>query len=438
MNKLLSNWGNFPRIKAEEHKFKFPKELPAYLDSHEKFAIRGLGRSYGDASLNNSILNTTYYNHLIEFNAETGELRCGAGCSLKKILEFSVPKGWFIPVSPGTKYVTAGGATAANVHGKNHHLEGCFGDHLNWFTLLLADNSVITCSKTENPEIFYATQGGMGLTGIILELSFNLKKIESAFISQRTLKAKNLEESFRNFENNENSTYSVAWIDCLAGGSQLGKSVLMLGEHASKSEVKKEQILSASGEPKLKMPFYLPAFTLNKLSIKLFNLLYYAKAGHDKTFASHYEPFFYPLDAIIDWNKMYGKPGFVQYQFVLPYEKSFDGLKEILERISKKGLGSFLAVLKLFGIEGKYLSFPKRGYTLALDFPVSTRVLMFLNELDELVMKYGGRIYLAKDARMPASFLKEMYPELDKFRKIRNSIDPDKKFSTSLSERLKI
>jgi FAD/FMN-containing dehydrogenase len=350
-----------------------------------------------------------------------------------------VPKGWFLPVTPGTKFITVGGAVASDVHGKNHHVDGCFSHHVLEMDVLTSSGETITCSPTENVDLFEATCGGMGLTGVITRVKFDLKKIETSYIKQKQIKAENLDEVISLFDEYKNYTYSVAWIDCLKKGKHFGRSILILGEHAKFEDLdasKKSDPLTLPKKKQITFPFNLPSWVLNTLTVKIFNALYYGKNIKKETNnVVSYEPFFYPLDAILHWNRGYGKKGFVQYQFVLPLEAK-DGLVAILKEISDAGMGSFLAVLKIFGEQDSLISFPKEGYTLALDFPVRNGLLEFLDRLDEIVLKYGGRLYMSKDARMKPSVLEAGYPRLEQFKSIVRKYNGNNKFCSEQSERL--
>lgn len=404
---------------------------------------RGLGRCYGDSSLGDNVVSTLRFNRMLAFDGQTGILSCEAGLSLGEILEVFVSRGWFLPVTPGTKFVTVGGAIASDVHGKNHHLAGSFSNHVLFMDVLLASGEIVRCSKKENADLFWATCGGMGLTGIIISASIGLIPITSAYIVQETVKARNLDEIMSLFEESVHWTYSVAWIDCLATGFSQGRSILMRGKHADK-----ENLLSA-GQVKTPLllpnkrtwnvPMFFPNFALNSLSVRTFNMAYFAKAPTE-VFRSiiDYDQFFYPLDALHNWNRIYGRRGFTQYQFVLPKESSREGLQRILSGIATSGMGSFLAVLKLFGNQDNLLSFPTEGYTLALDFPITDKLFPFLNGLDSILLDYGGRIYLTKDARMSADVFKKGYKKLDDFLALKKKFDSAKKFQSRQSNRLGI
>ncbi len=439
MKKKIANWGNYPVIESDEKAFSFTEDIQDYVRQHEHFITRGNGRCYGDASLAPATLSTLKYDKIISFDDINGLFECQSGLTLDRILEVIVPKGWFLPVTPGTKFISVGGAVASDVHGKNHHIDGSFSSHIIDMDIIGPAGEIITCSPNEKKDLFWATCGGMGLTGIISRVKFDLKKIESSYIKQKQVKAKNLEEVIKLFDDYKDYTYSVAWIDCLKKGDKFGRSILILGEHAKKEDLpenKKENPLKLPAKKQIKFPFNLPSFVLNTFTVKVFNFLYYGK-NFKKEINNivSYEPFFYPLDAILHWNRGYGKKGFVQYQFVIPLENK-EGLVEILKKISDKGLGSFLAVLKVFGKQDDLISFPKEGYTLALDFPVRKGLFEFLDELDEIVLKNSGRLYMSKDARMKPEILINGYERLPEFLSILKQYNPDSKFKSLQSERL--
>lgn len=439
MKRSIANWGNYPVVESDEHFFTFDEQLRTLMKETSEFIPRGNGRCYGDASLGKSTITTIKYDKVLSFDTQLGIFECQSGLTLDQVLEVIVPRGWFLPVTPGTKFITVGGAVSSDVHGKNHHVDGCFGSHVIEMDVLLADGTLITCSPNAHTDLFEATCGGMGLTGLITRIKFRLKKIETSYIRQKQIKAANLEEIIRLFDENQHYTYSVAWIDCLTTGKNFGRSILILGEHALLNDLKPRQKTSPLQlPPKKQVPFplNLPSWVLNSFTVKLFNALYYAKnMKREQDAVVSYEPFFYPLDAILHWNRGYGRKGFVQYQFVLPLDAK-DGLVEILHRISNKGLGSFLAVLKVFGRQDSLISFPKEGFTLALDFPVRDSLFGFLDELDEVVLKYGGRIYMSKDARMKPSVLQAGYPRLDEFKAIVKKYNPVGKIRSVQSDRL--
>jgi FAD/FMN-containing dehydrogenase len=438
----ISGWGKYPLIDANVMTARSVRELREGLAAVSPVIPRGLGRSYGDSSLSENILSLLRLNRMLAFDEEAGVLTCEAGVSLGEVEEVFVPRGWFLPVVPGTKFVTVGGAIASDVHGKNHHKEGAFSDHVLSLELLLPDGSVQNCSPEENRELFRATCGGMGLTGVILSARFRLKSIQTAFIRQHTVKAADLDEIMDLFDANRDVTYSVAWIDCLARGAGLGRSVLMLGEHAEPDELRGEGArnpLRLPAKRKLGVPFSFPGFALNSLTVKGFNAVYFRKQSRESFSLVDYDTFFHPLDFVHDWNRIYGTRGFTQYQVVLPLASSREGLKEILTRIGRKRMGSFLSVLKLFGRgNDNLLSFPMEGYTLALDFPMSRSLPGFLDDLDRVVLDSGGRLYLTKDVRMGGSMFRAGYEGAEAFRELRRSIDPEGRLSSLQSRRLEI
>ncbi len=405
----VTNWGNYPVVEKEMKSDDSFRKIKEFVLGHNEVIARGNGRCYGDASLGEHIFSTKKLNKFISFDRLNGIIECESGTLLSDVLEISVPQGYFLYVTPGTKFVSVGGAIASDVHGKNHHTEGCFSEYLIEFKLMTENGHIITCSREQNTDKFWSTIGGMGLTGIILTAKFRLKNIESAYIRQEKIKAENLDEIFSLFEESERWTYTVAWIDCLQKGKNIGRSILMRGEHAFQHELPqnlrdKPLRLKKKFEPTI--PFYFPGFVLNTLTVKLFNLLYFKK--HRKKEISgfiDYETFFYPLDAIHEWNRIYGKSGFIQYQMVIPKERGKEGMKKILEAIAHSGNGSFLGVLKLFGKHNPeaYNSFPIEGYTLALDFKVNSKLKKLVGQLDQIVEEFGGRIYLTKDSMSRSS-----------------------------------
>lgn len=431
--KIISNWGNYPKIKAQVLEPKSLPELKNSLLENSSVITRGNGRCYGDAALSQNIISTLKLNKFLAFDREKGILACQAGVLLSDILEVIIPKGFFLPVTPGTKFITVGGALAADVHGKNHHKEGCFSDHVISFELMNERGEIIICTRDQNADYFWNTIGGMGLTGIILSCKFWLKSIETAYIRHEAIKAKDLDEAMDLFENAHSWTYSMAWIDCLQKGKYLGRSIVMLGEHAHLHElspVEQANPLFPKKKRKLNVPFSFPSLTLNTYSVKAFNFAYYNKQTqrHIKKIVD-YDSFFYPLDSIHNWNRIYGKNGFTQYQFVLPKNVSHQGLKEILQTIAKSGQGSFLAVLKLFGKNNPlaFNSFPIEGYTLALDFKINKNLLQLIKHMDKIVKKYDGKVYLAKDAFSSKELSKvtpypsEKFSSLQKQRILNNS-----------------
>ena len=377
-------WGMYPKIECNRFTLRQEANLEEIISNHNPLIPFGNGRSYGDSALSENIIDIAQRNYFIEFDENSGLLHVQAGVLLSEILEYFVPRGWFLKVTPGTKLITVGGAIASDVHGKNHHVEGCFSNCVKEFNIMLANEKSVLCSKEATPELFKATCGGQGLTGVILDAKIFLKKINSQYIDQTTIKTKNLKETFEAFEEHNDKPYSVAWIDCLAKGKDIGKCLLMVGDF------KDDDNLDYQLKKQKTIPFNFPSFALNHWSVKLFNWLYYNKVNKRISKQTvDIDTFFYPLDAIGHWNRIYGKNGFTQYQFILPKEASYEGLHEILSTIAASGKGSFLAVLKLYGkANDNWLSFPMEGYSLALDFKIEKGLFELLDQLDEIVLKY--------------------------------------------------
>jgi FAD/FMN-containing dehydrogenase len=430
----LCGWGRHPVIDAE---VSFPASRSAAVAAVAAGAAlpmiaRGMGRSYGDSALAARVVSSRYLNLLHDFDPAVGRVRCGAGVTLAELLEVFVPRGWFLPVTPGTRFVSVGGAIGSDAHGKNHHGRGCFSECLERFELVTASGEVLACSREEHPDLFRATCGGMGLTGLILEATLKLAPLASAYVEERTVKCANLEEALATFESCRGATYSVAWIDCQATGSRTGRSLVMLGEHAA------DGTLHAPGRRRLAVPVDLPGPLLNAHSIRAFNALYYHRVrARQSSRRLHYEAFFYPLDRLENWNRLYGKGGFTQYQFVIPKAAGTAGVSAILRRIAASGRGSFLAVLKLLGPENaNYLSFPLEGYTLALDFKLEPGLFELLDELDARVHDHGGRVYLAKDCRLGAAGFRRGYPRWEAFQAVRERYGARGRFGSLQSERI--
>lgn len=432
----LTGWGKYPSIESEvitPLNISDINDLLLNADSNS-LITRGLGRSYGDSSLAPQVISTAYLDHFLRFDEDSGNLTCSAGVSLADIIQVFVPKGWFLPVTPGTKFVTIGGAVASDVHGKNHHIDGSISDHIISMRIATISDGIIKCSREHHSELFYATCGGMGLTGVILEATIKMVSIQSAYINETTIKAPNLKEALLLIEKYKERTYSVAWIDCLSSGTSLGRSLLMLGEHSDRGDFR----TGKSGQ--LTVPVDMPGFLLNRYSIQALNSLYYRRIRKQQSaHVVHYEPYFYPLDGIHEWNRLYGKSGFTQYQFVLPKDAGLEGMSEVLKRIAESKRGSFLAVLKAFGKgNNNYLSFPMEGYTLALDFKLDKGLFNLLNELDSIVLDYSGRLYLSKDARMSETMFKQSYPRWTEFMEVRSKYGADQVFNSLQSQRLGI
>ena len=441
----LAGWGNGPSQRCLVWTPRDSRECAAALASGESssFIARGLGRSYGDPAVNagQGVLQATKLRRMLAFDPSRGRLTCQAGVSLAEIIDVFLPRGWFLPVTPGTKYVTVGGAIAADVHGKNHHRDGSLGNFIDDFSLLGADGAVRVCSRHENSELFWATLGGMGLTGVILEASIMLRSVESAYVEARYTRARDLDHALGLFDaGDEHYRYSVAWIDCLAGGGRLGRSVVMQANEASAAAARRKfggDPLAAPPRRRKSVPCHFPPGALNAWTVAAFNKLYYA-AHKDCVRLVDYDRFFYPLDAVDHWNRIYGKRGFVQYQILLPRETSREGLVSILERLVRSRRASFLAVLKSSGAASPSpLSYLFRGHTLALDLPhTGDDLVRLLHDLDDSLVGFGGRVYLAKDSVTRREAFAAMYPRMGEFLALKSRIDPQGRFSSSQARRL--
>ena len=437
----LSGWGNFPIKDTEVLQPKRIDDLLYYLKKRQLIA-RGNGRSYGDSSIGlTRTINMKNFNKIISFDENNGHLVAEAGVLLKDIINKTLSKGWFPFVTPGSKFVTLGGMIAADVHGKNHHKDGGFSNFVEWFDLIDPEGKILRCSKQENSEMFAWTMGGMGLTGLILKASIKLRPVETAWIKQKTIATKNLNETIELFEKNQNSSYSVAWIDCLQKKDEsIGRSILILGEHAKFNDLdysKQKDRFKISKKINLSIPINLPGWFLNFWMVKIFHKIYYWKNKNKKKFELiDWDSYFYPLDKILGWNKIYGRNGFAQFQCVIPTKNSKKGLHEILKKIQNSEVGSFLSVLKKFGPEKGKFSFPMDGFTIAMDFPVNDKSLALMNALDDITSKYGGRIYLAKDSRLSEKSFIRMENRLESFKEYRKKINSKDIFESAQSKRL--
>lgn len=437
----IAGWGNYPMVEAEVANPSSEEEIFSLQSKLKNFIPQGASKSYGDASLAENVISSLNLNQTTRFDTENGIYTCQSGKMLNEVLDEIVPHGFFLPVTPGTKFITIGGAIGSDIHGKNHHKDGCFSEHLIHFKLVLADGTLRTCSRTENADLFHATCGGMGLTGFITEASFRLKPITTSKIINRTIKCANLTELVDALLANQDYTYSVSWVDYITSGKNMGRSLLYLGEHATESEVGEPTLTDfKTPKPIIGLPFNFPSGSINPFTVKAFDELYYRKVlKQDSTAVVDIEPYFYPLDAVNNWNRIYGRKGFTQYQFVIPIEHAHHGLSEVMKEIVNSQTGSFIAVLKLFGEQNEcWLSFPKKGVTLTVDFGIKPEVFQLLDRLDEMVAEMNGRLYLAKDARMKPEMFAKGYPNLGRFKKLLQDIDPEGKFRSLQSDRLGI
>lgn len=397
----------------------------------------GSGRSYGDAALNagGRAMLTRRLDRILAFDPATGDLVAEPGVTFADLLEVFLPRGFLVPVTPGTAFATLGGAVANDVHGKNHDRTGSFGDHVQWLDLLLPSGDLVRVSPHQRPELFAATIGGLGLTGIILAIALRLLRVPSAEVTVRERRIPDLDAFLAAFaQHRASAAYSVGWIDALARGRRLGRGILEVAEPAAGG------LTAAAKTRARRVPRDLPGAVLNPLSVALFNELYYRRVpsgGRERR--QPYARFLYPLDAVRDWNRIYGKRGFYQFQCVLPDEAAPTGLRALLETVSAARGASFLAVLKTLGGEGRgHLSFPMRGHTLALDFPRRAGVDELMKRLERLTLDYGGRIYPAKDACLSASGFATMYPRLAEFRRVLDEVDPQRRMRSDMARRLNI
>jgi decaprenylphospho-beta-D-ribofuranose 2-oxidase len=437
----LTGWGRTSRAEVAACR---PERAPAAIRTlgtryEHGILAYGKGRSYGDAPLNGggNMLLTERLNRMVSFDPSDGTLVCEAGVTFDDLLTAFSGRGFLPPTSPGTAFATIGGAVANDIHGKNHDRAGSFGDHVLWLDLILPSGELVRVSPTERPDLFAATIGGVGLTGVILNVCFRLRPVASGSVLVREQRMPNLDAFMAGLaQARDTAGYSVGWIDGMARGAGLGRGILETAETAPAD--------SAAGPPgKAKtraVPVDFPGFALNPVSINLFNQAYYRRVpAEGRTRSLPVRQFFYPLDAIHHWNRIYGKRGFYQFQSVIPDAEAAVGMRKLLEAISDARAGSFLAVLKTLGGEGRgHLSFPMRGYTLALDFPRRDGVEGLLARLAAISLDHGGRVYLAKDAVLDAASFARMYPKLGEFRDVLDTIDPERRIRSDLARRLNI
>lgn len=405
---LLSNWGNFPRIEAEVCYPTCADDVRKEVLRCERVIARGNGRCYGDASLGTHVISMLGLNRVRHFDPCQGVIEVEAGVLLDQILDYVVPAGWFFHVTPGTRFITVGGAIACDVHGKNHPQKGCFSNWLLDFELLKADGSTVRCSRQENSELFWQTCGGMGWTGIILSARIQLMRINSIWLRQRVVKAPNLEALLLAFEAHRAWPYAVAWLDGLSRGGNLGRSLLFLSEHTEGSV---SESLAFPRRKAFTVPPYAPSFLLNPVTIRAYNHFRFASAQEGERLID-LEACFYPLDRLRLWNRLYGRRGFIQYQFCLPETHAAQGMNQVLTLSHQQGIVPFLCVVKRHGDRPPEAvhSFPERGYSLALDFPRTSKLFSLIQQLDEVVWQLGGKIYLAKDV-CSAPKLSRIYPQ---------------------------
>jgi len=442
----LTGWGRVSpsraRVVSPDHSVQVGQLLRD--PSARNVIARGLGRSYNNAAQTSGglVIEMTGLNRISDLDSDHGTVTCESGVSLEQLMRATLPAGWFVPVSPGTRQVTVGGAIAADVHGKNHHRAGSFARHVQWFDLLLPDGRELRVTPASHPELFWATAGGMGLTGVVMRASVRLTPVETASLLVDTVRTADLDETMACLaEADTRYGYTVAWLDCLAAGGQLGRSVVTSGDFAARADLPpraRRDPLAFNPPAWLRAPAACPPGLVNRYTVALANEVWYRKAprrreGELQTIGA----FFHPLDGIRNWNTVYGPAGFRQYQFVVPFGQE-PVLRRVLEQISAARAPSFVTVLKRFGPgDDGYLSFPLPGWTLALDFPARTPGLAdLLERLDKDVLAAGGRVYLAKDSRVSREALEAMYPRLPEFRALRAELDPAGLLVSDLSRRL--
>ena len=430
--KKLSGWG---KNKFFNCNIAYPKninELKALVKGNT--IARGLGRSYGNSSIQpSSTIVTTKLNKILYFNKKNGIIEVESGISIKELVKQTVRNGWFLPVTPGSKYITIGGMVASDVHGKNHHKVGSFRNFILDLRVINNRGKVLLCNKIKNRDLFNYTIGAMGLTGIIYSCRFKLKKISSNLIFQETLKNKDLKETLRSFENSKNWEYNVAWLDGSANQNKIGRSVTYRAHHIKK----KKSILEFKAEKSIKIPNMFPSWFMNSYTIKLLNFLYYLLSAKSKKVIS-LDKYFFPLDRIKNWNIVYGKKGFITYQFIVPYKNSYNVINKILNILSDNKIYSYISVIKSMKKNNKYLSFGKEGLSFVFDFPIYKNIDKVLDKIDKIIISNNGDMYLTKDSRITRGIFqkinKKFYsPSFKKFRK-----KEDCYFSSLQSRRLKI
>jgi FAD/FMN-containing dehydrogenase len=437
----LAGWGANLRSRCKLVEPEVPAEVHKYLQERRVIA-RGLGRSYGDPALNAGglVVGTRRLDRFLDFDPSTAMLECEAGVSLLQIIHTFGPRGFFPLISPGTQYVTIGGCIANDIHGKAHHSQGSFVNCVESMRVLLASGDVVTCSRSELPDLFWASFGGMGLLGIILSAKIKLKRVETAYYKESAIRAKSLAELMTALDESDQAyQYSVAMVDVYGRGEGLGRGVLNLGNNAALSDLPPElqkDPLRIAPAAKLGVPFELPEITLNSLSVRVVNGLAQYSQSHKKPI-THYAMFTYPLDILHNWNRGYGPRGFTQYQFVIPFADGYANMRRIFDAMTSAGELPFLNVLKRLGkSSGGLLSFPTEGYTLAIDFPVRQGTVALTRQLDALVLEAGGRIYLGKDSYVEPEMFRKMYPRVDEWLAIKAKYDPENVFTSDLGRRV--
>ncbi len=435
--RAVASWGRIARPGREV----FAEDLVAASTANARVELsRGLGRSYGDSSLpaaaDSVLLNTTLADRILAFDEQTGVLRAEAGLSLFALNRLLLPRHWFTPVSPGTQFVTLGGMVASDIHGKNHHRDGCFGEHVDEISLRVPDGRIVTCSPAVEPDLFRATVGGMGLTGHILEVAFRMHRIPTPWILMESERIPDIDAYVRGLKAaGPHWQFTMGWIDCLSRGSRLGRGILMRGRWAEAHEA--PRAFRPLGN-RIAMPFVLPGWVMGRWSVRAFNALYYG--AHPRRLRRrivHPQRFFYPLDAIGHWNRLYGRRGFTQYQCVLPEASGAGAARRFLDVLTARGGASFLCVIKDCGGEGVgLLSFPRPGISIAVDLPIRDRIQALVDALNEFVIREGGRVYLTKDTFTRPEHFRAMEPRLEAWMRIRARWDPERRLRSAQSVRV--
>ena len=432
---MINGWGRYGIYKTKLYKPKTISTIKKKLNnsSIDTFICRGLGRSYGDSSINNKIINLSNFKKKFKISKKKKEIECTSNFSIKEILPILLKENFFLNVTPGTQYVTIGGAIASDIHGKNHHKDGSFCDYVNEIKILLANGKIIKCTKTKNQKLFFSTCGGMGLTGIILSAKIQLLKVPSNFIKETIIKSTSLLETLSYFKKYNHKKYLACWIDTNAKNKNLGRGIVYIGEHAKHKN--KNYVKHSS----LKIPFDFPSLFLNNFFLKLLSKIYFLKNLKFKERIIDLKKYFYPLDNIENWNKIYGKMGFVQIQILLSNQNPVANLRKIILFFQQKNQISFFSTLKKMGKKNKnLLSFPENGYTITFDIKNNSNLKTFYNELEKILIKMNAKIYLTKDALMTKEYFQKTYLNINKFIRYKKIYDPKCKFTSYQSKRLGI
>ena len=430
----VRGWGGYPIVSATVFRPERVADLVEFINRVKgPFLARGGGTSYGDASISSDGFNIDMHrlNMMLSFCSETGVLHCQSGVTLHDIIRTFLQRGWFLHVTPGTQFATVGGCVACDAHGKNWKA-GSFGSYVKGLRLMLHDGSIIFCNESENSDIYLATLGGMGMTGVILDIYLQLKRISSSYVDVETIQFSNLEELFSLQRESMNSyEYLFSWLDSHNEGKSMGRGILQRANHCT------SQNLQYNEKRRFFVPFNFPSYTVNRFSVATFNYLNYATATKHKESKLYLNDFFYPLDRIANWNRIYGRKGFIEYQAVVPFDSAYEVISELLKKITKSKLGSTIAAVKPLAKSDGLISFPIDGFTLAVDFAYSENLLPLLDQLDQIVIASGGRVYLAKDARLSGKSFKKMYSNsLEKWELIREKNQVKQNFTSAMFNRL--